>query len=101
MGNICYWMIRGMGILRLPEWKPDDETKGEIARILAFASEEKRDPVVITIENVDSDRLLAENGGSAAIFFDLLDKTGHISDFKFRYKGELDLSAYPMEHLKN
>ncbi len=100
LGNICYWMIRGMDILRLPEWKPDDETKGEIAQLMAFASEEKRDPVVITIENVDSDELLAESGSNAAMFFDLLDKTGHILDFKFRFKGELDLSAYPMEHLK-
>ena len=100
LGNICYWMIRGMEILQLPEWRPDDVTQNEIARILAFAAEDKREPVVITIDGVDSDNLLAENGGDAVLFFDLRDKFGIVSDFKFRFIGELDLMKYPMEYIK-
>ena len=100
LGLIAYRLIEAMDVLQFPEWKPDTETKGLIEEFMDFAAEGKEDPVVITIAGIDSDDLLTETGGSISGALDFLEKFGYLPDFKFRYKGELDLSSYPMEHLK-
>ena len=100
LGLIAYRLIEAMDVLQFPEWKPDTETKGLIKEFMDFAAEGKEDPVVITIGGIDSDDLLTETGGSISGALDFLEKFGYLPDFKFRYKGELDLSSYPMEHLK-
>ena len=100
LGLIAYRLIEGMDILCLPEWNPDSETQKDLARFLDFCEEEKADPVIITIEGIDSDYLLSEDGGNATWFFDFLNHFGYPPDYKFRYKGELCLSGFPIEHLK-
>ena len=68
-----------------------------------FASFDKADPIVVTLEGIDSDCLESESGGDASIhldtYFEIIDEMGIISDFKFRYIEDLDLSQYPITHL--
>ena len=100
LGLIAYRLLEAMDVLQFPEWKPDKETISSIIRLREFSAEENKDPVVITIEGIDSDNLLLENGGDAAIFLDFLNKFDIVPDYKFKYLGDLDLSSFPMEHLK-
>ena len=100
LGLIAYRMIEGMDVLQLSEWKPDGSVQDDIARILEFSQEDKSDPIVITLDGIDSNNLLSENGGDPSSFFDFYNRFGYVPDYKFRYIGELNLSAFPTEHLK-
>ena len=100
LGLIAYRLIEAIDILQFPEWKPDTETQGLINEFMDFSAEDKADPVVITIDGIDSDNLLTETGDDITMVLDFVKKFGFLPDFKFRYNGELDLSSYPMEHLK-
>ena len=100
LGLIAYRMIEGMDVLQLSEWKPDGSVQDDIARILEFSQEDKSDPIVITIDGIDTNNLLSENGGDPSWFFDFYNRFGYVPDYKFRYKGELNLSGFPAEHLK-
>ena len=100
LGLIAYRLIEAMEVLQLPEWKPDAKTQGLIEEFMDFAAEEKADPVVITIDGIDSDNLLTETGNDISAELDFLKTFGYLPDYKFRYNGELNLSSYPIEHLK-
>ncbi len=100
LGLIAYRLIEAMDVLQFPEWKPDAETQGLFDEFMDFAAEGKEDPVVITIDGIDSDNLLTETGGDISSALGFLHKFGYLPDYKFRYNGELNLSIYPMEHLK-
>lgn len=102
-GLNAYRLIEGMNILQFPEWEPDSCLQMEIDRIMDFASFEKADPVVITLEGIDTDNLISEDGTPASaylqIYYDALEK-GRPTDFKFRYNGDLDLSKFPVVHVR-
>ena len=100
LGRVAYRLIEAMDVLQFPEWKPEAETQGLIEEFMEFSAEGKEDPVVITIDGIDSDNLLTEKGGDISWELDFLEKFGYLPDAKFRYNGELDLSSYPMDHLK-
>jgi hypothetical protein len=100
LGLIAYRLIEAMDVLQFPEWKPDAETQGLIEEFMEFSAEGKEDPVVITIDGIDSDNLLSDTGKDISWALNFLKEFGHLPDYKFRYNGELDLSSYPMDHLK-
>ena len=77
--------------------RPQNKKQKETQRMLSAL---KKGDKVITIGGIDSDDLLTETGGDISGALDFVKKFGYLPDFKFRYKGDLDLSPYPMEHLK-
>ena len=85
LGLIAYRLIEAMDVLQFPEWEPDVEIQELIKQFMDFADEGKSDPVVITIDGIDSDNLLTEKGEDISWELDFLEKFGYLPDAKFRY----------------
>lgn len=100
-GLTAYRLIEAITLLQFPQWQPTPETQKGIHTIMQFASEEKSDPVIIRIDGIDRNNLLTEDGNDPTNYFEMLDQCDPRMDLKFRYKGNLDLTKYPMTHLKN
>ena len=101
LGLLAYRFIEGLDFLNLPEWNPTPEIQDAIMRIMEFGEEGKEDPVIVTLEGIDPEDLVMENGTSAKeeieAYYNIL---GNLGDLKFRYMKDTDLSQYPIEHLK-
>ena len=98
LGLIAYRLIEGLDVIKFPEWKPSKEICSIIEKIKDFSKDEARDPVVISIENVDVGDLLMEDGRK--IDNSLINRMSKRQyDFKFRYLRDVQLDLVHAEHL--
>lgn len=101
LGLIAYRLAEGLVFLNFPDWHPTPEIEYAINRILEFGEGGKEDPVIVTLEGIDPEDLVMDNGSSAKEEIEALyDILGNLGDLKFRYLKDTDLSQFPIEHLK-
>ena len=94
-GSMAYWLIKGTDFLQLPEYNPPANIKSIIDKIRAFG-DSKPQPVVITINNINREDLLLENGMNVP--WDVYDNMPD-GDFSFRYLKDITLDLSNAEYL--
>ena len=57
-GSFAYYLIKGVEFLKPSAWKPSLEVADSIRRVLDFSEGEKRQPVIVTIENKERGKVL-------------------------------------------
>lgn len=100
LGLIAYRLLEGIEVLNFKKWKPDAQVVLAISNIKDFSLEGKEEPIVITLNNIDSQYLLDEDGRPITIGLERLLRREEMSGDSFRYIQDITLSLENAEYLK-
>ena len=102
LGLIAYRMIEAADIIQFENYNPSKEVSKAIEDIMSFAQEGKEQPIVITVNDVETKNLLNEDGQEVNwdLVFDILESDFFKGNFNFRYTKDMELDLSQAEYLQ-
>lgn len=98
LGLMAYRMIEGAEIISFDSYHPNVVVSNAIEEIKSFAQEGKEQPIVVTINDIETEYLLNEDGSSVDWdhVYSLIDRDKH---YNFRYIKDIELDLNIAEYL--